>query len=527
MTDRTPHLDVPDISLTELVLGGLDAAERERTAIVDALSGARLTYGQLADGVDRVAAALAERGVRPGDVVALHSPNTPGFALAFFGALRAGAVVTPVNVLSTSREVEGQLRDAGAVLLVTAGALLPQSGPAAAALGLPDERVVVLDGAEGHSDLDRLLASTADVPDVVVDPGSVAVLPYSSGTTGLPKGVRLSHRNLVANAVQSAAALDVHADDVVPAVLPFFHIYGLTVLLDVTLLRRATLVTLARFDLGDYLRLIEVHRASYLFIAPPVALALAKHPAIDEHDLSSVRAVLSGAAPLDADLLAAVGERLGARARQGYGMTEASPVTHVGPFDRDDLSLGSVGVPVPGTEMRVVSIETGADVPVPAEGMGEPGELWVRGPQVMLGYLDRDDETRATVDADGWLRTGDVVTVDHLGATFVVDRLKELIKYKGYQVAPAELEGLLLGHPGIRDAAVVPGADAEGQEIPAAFVVLAAGSELDEHAVTSWVAERVAPHKKVRAVTFVDSVPRSASGKILRRQLRDSVGGAR
>jgi acyl-CoA synthetase (AMP-forming)/AMP-acid ligase II len=527
MTDRTTHLEVPDISLTELVLGSLDAADRERTALVDGVTGERLSYGQLADGVERVAAALAERGVRPGDVVALHSPNTPSFALAFFGVLRAGAVVTPVNVLSTAHDVEAQLRDAQAVLLVTVGALLPQSGPAAAAAGLAADAVVVLDGADGRPDLDDLLRSTAPALDVAVDPGSVAVLPYSSGTTGLPKGVRLSHRNLVANALQSSLALDVRPDDVVPAVLPFFHIYGLTVLLDVVLLQRATLVTLARFDLGDYLRLIEAHRASYLFIAPPVALALAQHPAIDEHDLSSVRAVLSGAAPLDADLLAAVGQRLGARARQGYGMTEASPVTHVAPFDRDDLSPGSVGLPVPGTEARVVSIETGADVPVPDAGMGDRGELWVRGPQVMLGYLDRDDETRATVDADGWLHTGDVVTVDHHGATFVVDRLKELIKYKGYQVAPAELEGLLLGHPDVRDAAVVPGADAEGQEIPAAFVVLVPGAELDERAVTEWVAARVAPHKKVRAVTFVDSVPRSASGKILRRQLRETVGGVR
>jgi acyl-CoA synthetase (AMP-forming)/AMP-acid ligase II len=527
MTDRTTHLEVPDISLTELVLGSLDAADRERTALVDGVTGERLSYGQLADGVERVAAALAERGVRPGDVVALHSPNTPSFALAFFGVLRAGAVVTPVNVLSTARDVEAQLRDAQAVLLVTVAALLPQSGPAAAAVGLAADAAVVLDGADGRPDLDDLLRSTGPAPDVAVDPGSVAVLPYSSGTTGLPKGVRLSHRNLVANALQSSLALDVRADDVVPAVLPFFHIYGLTVLLDVVLLQRATLVTLARFDLGDYLRLVEQHRASYLFIAPPVALALAKHPAIDEHDLSSVRSVLSGAAPLDADLLAAVGARLGARARQGYGMTEASPVTHVAPFDRDDLSPGSVGLPVPGTEARVVSIETGADVPVPDAGMGDRGELWVRGPQVMLGYLDRDDETRATVDADGWLHTGDVVTVDHHGATFVVDRLKELIKYKGYQVAPAELEGLLLGHPDVRDAAVVPGADAEGQEIPAAFVVLVPGAELDERAVTEWVAARVAPHKKVRAVTFVDSVPRSASGKILRRQLRETVGGTR
>ncbi len=519
-------VEIPDLPLTEFLLGGLDDDTAARIALIDGASGRTTTYGELARAVERLAGALAQRGVRPGDVVALHCPNTPSFAIAFFGALRAGAIVSPVNTLYTAGEIENQLRDARAALLITVGPLLAASGPAAEAAGLGSGSVIVLDGAEGHPDLAGLLALGADAPDVAIDPGDVAVLPYSSGTTGLPKGVRLSHRNLVANAVQSIEALDMREDDVVPAVLPFFHIYGLTVLLDVALRSRATLVTLPRFELPAYLQLIQQHRGTYLFIAPPVALALARHPLVDDYDLSSVRAVLSGAAPIGAAQLQEVADRLDARVRQGYGMTEASPVTHVGPPDRDDVSLGSIGMPVPGTEARIVSLETGEELAVPAQGMSEPGELHVRGPQVMLGYLDRDEETRATIDEDGWLRTGDIATIDHHGATFLVDRLKELIKYKGYQVAPAELESLLLGHPGIVDAAVVPALDDEGQEIPKAFVVLAPGSGLDERSVIDWVAERIAPHKKVRAVSFIDAVPKSASGKILRRQLRESGGAA-
>jgi acyl-CoA synthetase (AMP-forming)/AMP-acid ligase II len=517
-----PDEDIPKVSVFDFLFADLSEADESRTALVDGASGAQTTFGALKQQIELLAGALAARGVGVGDVVALHSPNVPAFATVFHGILRSGATATTVNAMYRAEEIETQLRDSGASFLFTVGPLHPQAQAAADAVGLPAERVVVLDGAAGHASLRDLLAEGKAAPDVSFDPAShVAVMPYSSGTTGYPKGVQLSHTNLVANVVQTYPVLDVDADDVVLAVLPFFHIYGMTVLLDIAIKKRAALVTMPRFDLAEFLRIIQEHRCTYLFIAPPIAVALAKHPLIDRYDLSSVRAILSGAAPIDGALMAAVAGRLGARVRQGYGMTEASPITHVLPPDRDDLSLGSIGVPIAGTEVKLVSVETGEEIEVPSEGLSEPGELWVRGPQVMLGYLGQEDATRETVDADGFLHTGDIARVGSAGEFYIVDRLKELIKYKGYQVAPAELEALLLTHPDIADAAVVGAPDEEGQEIPKAFVVRREGAQLEAEGVIAFVAEHVAPHKKIRAVAFIEAVPKSASGKILRKDLKD------
>jgi 4-coumarate--CoA ligase len=331
----------------------------------------------------------------------------------------------------------------------------------------------------------------------------------------------LTHTNLVANVAQSLA-IGVAPGDVVPCVLPFFHIYGMTVLLNLALRTRARLVTLPRFDLAQYLGVIQDHRATFLFVAPPIALALAKHPLVDSYDVSSVRAVLSGAAPLDEKLATAVVERLGERVRvlQGYGMTEMSPVSHCIPFDRADISPGSVGLLVAGMEAKIVDPATGTEIEQPAEGVSGPGELLCRGPNVMVGYLGDAQATAETLEPDGFMHTGDIVTVDAGGVFHVVDRLKELIKYKGYQVPPAELEALLLSHPRIADAAVVGMPDEEAGEIPKAFVVTAPGQAVTADEVVAFVAEQVAPYKKVRAVEFIDAVPKSASGKILRKDLR-------
>jgi acyl-CoA synthetase (AMP-forming)/AMP-acid ligase II len=346
----------------------------------------------------------------------------------------------------------------------------------------------------------------------------LAALPYSSGTTGLPKGVMLTHRNLVANVAQVEAVDDGDEADVLIGILPFFHIYGMTVIANVALRRGQTVVTMPRFDLPQFLQLVQDHRVTKAYLVPPILVALAKHPLVDQYDLSSLRSIVSGAAPLGADLARAVVDRLGCEVKQGYGMTETSPVTHYVPSHRTWTKYGSIGPTVPGVEARLVSVETGEDV---AEG--EPGELWVRGPNVMAGYLGNEKATSETIDGDGWLHTGDIAVVDVDGDYTVVDRVKELIKYKGYQVPPAELEALLIAHDAIADAAVIPIPDAEAGEIPRAYVVLKPGHELSEDDVMAYVAERVAPYKKVREVRFTDEIPKSASGKILRRVLVDAA----
>ena len=514
-----PELTIPETTVYETLFGSLAEDDLDRVAIVEGSSGSELTFGELRDRVDAFAGWLAAQGVLPGDVVGLLAPNGPGFAIAFHGILRAGATASTINALYTSNEVTNQLSDAGAVALVTVSPLLPNAAPAAERLGIPDDRVVVLDGAPGHPSLADVLGAGHPAPEVSIDPAThLAVLPYSSGTTGFPKGVMLTHRNLVANVTQ-CGAIGLGREDVVLAVLPFFHIYGMTVLLNYALLHRARLVTMPRFDLAEFLRIIAEHRTTWLFIAPPIAVALAKHPAVDGVDTSAVKVVFSGAAPLDANLADAVAARLGCVVAQGYGMTETSPVTHVIDWADASIDRSTIGRPVPGTEVRVVAADR-TDVGLPESGQSAPGELWIRGPQVMTGYLNNPEATAATIDENGWLHTGDLATVDADGLYRIVDRLKELIKYSGYQVAPAVLEAVLLEHPEIADAAVIGALNEDGQEIPKAYVVRQQDSELTEEAVMAFVAERVAPHEKVRAVDFIDQVPKSTSGKILRRELR-------
>ncbi|MEU2975710.1 4-coumarate--CoA ligase family protein [Streptomyces hirsutus] len=518
---RSEYADVPpvDLPIHDAVLAR--AAEFGSTpALIDGTDGTTLTYEQVDRFHRRVAAALAETGVRKGDVLALHSPNTIAFPLAFYAATRAGASVTTVHPLATAEEFGKQLADSGARWIVTVSPLL-QTARRAAELAGGVEEILVCDSAPGHRSLIDMLASTAPEPQVAVDPvEDVAVLPYSSGTTGTPKGVMLTHRQIATNLAQLEPLITVGPGDRILAVLPFFHIYGLTALMNAPLRMGATVVVLPRFDLETFLAAIQNHRITGLYVAPPIVLALAKHPLVAEYDLSSLKHVISAAAPLDASLAAACSQRLGLPpVGQAYGMTELSPGTHVVPLDAmDDAPPGTVGKLIAGTEMRIVAL----DDPAKDLGPGESGEILIRGPQVMKGYLGRPDATDAMIDEDGWLHTGDVGYVDGGGGwLFVVDRVKELIKYKGFQVAPAELEALLLAHPGIADAAVIGVYDDDGNEVPHAHVVRRPSAPgLTESEVMMYVAEHVAPYKRVRQVTFLDTVPRAASGKILRRELR-------
>jgi len=520
-TSPYPDEVIPKLSVYDFLFNDLGADDAARVALIDGPSGAETSYGALKAQIDLLAGALAARGLGIGDVVALHSPNVPAFATVFHGILRSGATATTVNALYTPEEMGRQLQDSKAKFLFTVSVLLPVASAAAAAAGIPDDKIVVLDGFEGYTALRDLLGEGNAAPEVSFDPAThVAVIPYSSGTTGFAKGVQLSHTNLVANVVQCTPVLDATADDRIMAFLPFFHIYGMTVLLNLAFYRHASLITLPRFDLPQFLQVIQDQKSTFAFIAPPVAVALAKHPIVDQYDLSTIRGMMSGAAPLSEALALAVTERLGVHMQQGYGMSELSPVSHVIPPDRDDLSRGTIGFPIANIECKLINTETGAEIELPAEGASEAGELWVRGPNVMLGYLGQEEATRDTIDADGFLHTGDIALVNHDGSFQIVDRLKELIKYKGYQVAPAELEALLLTHPEIADAAVVAALDEEAGEVPKAFVVLKDGSELDAEAVMQFVASQVAPHKKVRAVSFIDAVPKSSAGKILRKDLK-------
>jgi acyl-CoA synthetase (AMP-forming)/AMP-acid ligase II len=512
------EIEIPGSDLTTFVLGEA-AARGEAEALVDGPSGRSLTYGALAQRVNSLAAGLAARGIGKGDVVAIYMPNLPEYALVFHGVCSAGAVNTTVNPLYKAGELAYQLRDSGARLLVTVPPFLDTAREAAGEVG--DVELVVVGEAEGATPLAELVEMGTAPPAIEIDPTrDLAVLPYSSGTTGLPKGVMLTHRNIVANIEQANARIGLEPGDVVIGSLPFFHIFGMTVIMNMGLRNGAKIVTMPRFDLEQFLELIERHRATHLFIVPPIALALAKHPAVEGRDLSSLRVVNSGAAPVGAELVEQVSERIGAVVMQGYGLTETSPVTHCNPIEPQRVKAGTIGPPLPDTECRLVDPESGEEL-----GAGRRGELWIRGPQVMSGYLNNPEATSATIDEDGWLHTGDVAVVDDDGYFQIVDRLKELIKYKGFQVPPAELEAVLIGHPAVADAAVVGVPDEEAGELPKAFVV--AEDETSDEELLEFVAERVAPQKRIRLIERVEEIPKSPSGKILRRVLaeRETAAG--
>ena len=365
----------------------------------------------------------------------------------------------------------------------------------------------------GATPFSTLLEGDGDFPEVTINPREdLVALPYSSGTTGLPKGVMLTHYNLVANMCQMEGLQYFTQNDTLICVLPLFHIYGLVVVLNMGLYQGATIVTVPRFDLEPFLQVIQDYGVTLTHLVPPIVLLLSKNPVVDNYDLSKLKTIFSGAAPLDEHLTRACMQRIGCDVRQGYGMTETSPVTHSSPADPAQVKFGSVGVPAPNTECKIVDLQTGRSV-----GPNHEGEVCVRGPQIMKGYLNRPEATAATIDGEGWLHTGDIGYADEAGHFYIVDRAKELIKYKGFQVPPAELEALLLTHDCVADAAVIPCQDDEAGEVPKAFVVLKADATAAE--LMNFVACRVAPHKKIRKLEFIDKIPKSPSGKILRRLL--------
>ncbi len=509
---RLEELEIPEIPLTPFILS---RAERwgAKPALVDAQTGRSITYEQFARDVRLAAAGLARRGMRALDVLAIYSPNLPEYAVAFHAVSLLGGVVTTVNPLYTVEEVAPQLKDSRAKYLLTAPQLFNKALAAASETEVREIFVFGEEKSEAASFSSLLKSGETEIPapDITVREDTVALL-YSSGTTGLPKGVMLTHHNVVANTLMAEAMRIITHEDTQVCFLPFFHCYGLNAIMNLGLYTGATTVTMPRFDMEQFLKTVCDYNVTHAPLVPPIVLALTKLEVVDSYDLSCLKSIFSGAAPLGEDVSRALIERLGCKIRQGYGLTETSPIVTVTPSDDEKLKLGSVGVCAPNTECKIVDTETGAEL-----GHGEKGEICVRGPQVMKGYLNRPEATAATIDSEGWLHTGDVGYADSEGHFFIVDRVKELIKYKGFQVAPAELEAVLLTHHAILEAAVIPKQDEEAGEIPKAFVVLRSPATAEE--ICAYVAERVAPHKKIREIEFTEMIPKTQSGKILRRML--------
>ncbi len=495
----------PAVSLTQF-LEPSAVRFRDKPAFISA-EGQVYTFGRTWEAAKRLGRLLQDRGVEKGDRVAILSANSPEYFVAFYAALFAGATVTTLNPLYKEREVIHQLEDCGAKAIFAMTPLLPVAN--AAKEHLPGLQQVLA--------IEDVWSLSAEAPPelrpVALDPKvDLAALPYSSGTTGLPKGVMLSHYNLVSNVRQLGTIGLTSSYSVLLDFLPFFHIYGMTVLMASGFAIGATQVVMARFDPTLCLDLIQRHKVTNLFAVPPALLALAHFADIGKYDKSTLQFIMSGAAPLPPEVARAAAKAMGCTVLQGYGMTETSPVTNVNPLNR--IKDATVGPPVADTIQKVVSLDDGREL-----GAGEVGELMVYGPQVMLGYWQRPEETAETLPEPGWIRTGDIVQCDDEGYVTILDRKKEMIKYKGYQIAPAELEALLLEHPAVMDSAVIPKRDRDSGEIPKAFVLLHPDQKATAEELMRFVEERVAPYKKVREVEFVDAIPKSAAGKILRREL--------
>ncbi|KAK7076224.1 hypothetical protein SK128_028319, partial [Halocaridina rubra] len=496
---------------------------------VNGLTHESITFGEFRDSCIRLGSALKRLDVAQKDVVALVSPNCPEFVISFFAIGSIGATTTTINCTYTAEEIAQQLKNSNASVVITHSVLLPTVQEACKLYdGI---RHIIVNGPlqEGCLSFQNLLKDDGKAfpHSVQINPREdVLVLPYSSGTTGLPKGVMLTHYNLIANMQQiTYEAFNTFRDmsgndqEVLMGVLPFFHIYGMVCLMGLSLYEGAKMVTLPTFDPNLFSNTLEKYQVSYLHTVPPIINFLNHSPLITPRHFEPTHTIVCGAAPLGPALVEEFWKKFGEdiQFQEGFGMTEASPVTHLTPAGK--YTPGSTGVAVPNTMAKIADINTGQTL-----GPGIEGELCVHGPQVMKGYYNNEKATKETIDENGWLHTGDIAKIDDQQNVFIVDRLKELIKVKGFQVAPAELEDLLRKHPNVTDVAVIGVPDERAGEVPRAYVVLEQGSHTTEPDIADFIAKEVAPHKKLMGgVEFVKSIPKSATGKILRRNLKESL----
>jgi long-chain acyl-CoA synthetase len=507
------------------------AAEHHPDKIAIACFGRETTYRELNDYATRFAAALAALGVRKGDRVAVYLPNIPQFPIAYFGILKAGAVLTTVSPLHKEREVQHQLSDSGAETIVALDSLYPVLENVWAKTKLKHAVVTSLEkyAPESASPVKNNIHSfqalldenrKATAPKITIDPQKdLAALQYTGGTTGTAKGAMLTHTNLVSNAVAFAAWIrGIPAEETFLTALPLFHIYGMTTSMNAPVNLAAKMVLLPRFDPQTVLETIQRHRVTIFCGVPTMYSVLLANPALGNYDLTSIRVCISGASSLPPQVQKRFMEITGGFLAEGYGLTEASPVTHCTPVDRsmETVKVGSIGLPLPDTDARIVDLETGEKTLPP----GETGELAVKGPQVMRGYWRNPDET-ALVLRDGWLLTGDIARMDRDGYFYITDRKKDLIKYKDYSVYPREVEDVLYEHPAVKLCAVVGKPDPIVGEVPKAFIVLKEGVGATAEEIMQFVKDKVAPYKAVREVEFRKDLPISSAGKVLRRLLQE------